>query len=186
MKHHLSRLSVAALALGAAAIPSTLAGGAVHAELAPGNPDAAVYEGETLDLSESWGTARACAELGSVTECFDDETELLAAHPELRLAAPTKGGFVTSLLAYCSTSLRLYDGTSYAGTVLYLSTRGLVLNLSNYGFDNKTSSRRNGACAATLFSGASGGGSSLGIPANSQAASMPTGWNNVASSVYIA
>lgn len=182
---NLSRLAVAALAVGTAAIPITLTGGAVHADVAPGNPDAAVYEGSTLDLSESWGTARACAELGSVTECFDTEAELLAAHPELQLAAPNKGGLVTPLLADCSSSLRLYDGTSYAGQVLYLSTRGLVLNLSSYGFDNRTSSRRNGACAAVLWTGASGGGSSLSIPANTQAASMPSGWNNVASSVYL-
>ena len=41
-------------------------------------------------------------------------------------------------LASCSTSLRLYSGTSYTGQVLYLSTRSLWLNLSAYGFDNLT------------------------------------------------
>jgi hypothetical protein len=182
---NLSRLTVAALAVSTVAIPIILTGGAVHADVGPGNPDAAVYEGSTLDLSESWGTARACAELGSITECYDTEAELLAAHPELVIAAPTKGDVATLLLADCSSSLRLYDGTSYSGAVLYLSTRGIVLNLANYGFDNRTSSRRNGACAAVLWTGASGSGSSLSIPANTQAASMPSGWNNVASSAYL-
>jgi hypothetical protein len=60
-----------------------------------------------------------------------------------------------------------------------------VLNLANYGFDNRTSSRRNGACGAVLWTGSNGVGSSLSIPANTQAASMPSGWNNVASSAYI-
>lgn len=184
--NHLSRVAVAVLAAGTAAIALSPTPGAVHAEVAPGNPDAALYEGQTLDLSESWGSARACAELASVTECYDTEAELLADHPELRLSAPTKGGLVSLLLADCSSALRLYDGTAYAGVVLYLSTRGLVLNLSSYGFDNRTSSYRNGACAATMWSGASAGGSSLGVSANTQAASMPAGWNNVASSVYLA
>ena len=56
-----------------------------------------------------------------------------------------------SVLA-CSSSLRLYNGTSYGGTILYLTHAGAIHNLSNYGFDNATSSYRVGGCAAGFYS----------------------------------
>ena len=85
------RIAAAALTIGAATV---IAGAApAGADTAPGNPDAALYEGGTLDLSESWGGAGACVELATTTECFDTEAELLAAHPELQsFAMPAKAG----------------------------------------------------------------------------------------------
>lgn len=190
--NHLSRLAVAVLTAAVATVPATSATAGTTATIdgtAPGNPAAALYEGTTIDLSEGWGTAGACAELGTVTECYDTLAELLAAHPELAMvSSPTKGGarITASTLANCSTTLRLYNGTSYSGTVLILSTRGLILNLSSYGFDNVTSSYRVGACASNLYTGATAGGSFISVGANTQASSMPSGFNNTVSSVYIA
>ena len=84
-----ARIAIGALTLGAITVASAVP---VQADGAPGNPDAAVYEGSTLDLSESWGTAGACVELTSTTECYDTEAELLAAHPELStFVTATKG-----------------------------------------------------------------------------------------------
>lgn len=180
-----ARIAVAAITIGAVTV---VAGGApAGADTAPGNPDAAVYEGGTLDLSESWGGAGACVELTTTTECFDTEGELLAAHPELHaVAAPNKAGLgVVALVADCSSSLRLYDGGSYTGSVLFLTTRQLVLNLSSYGFDNITSSFKVGACATSFFSLANAGGGTFSRAAFAQSASMPAGFNNVLSSVYI-
>lgn len=181
------RIAAAALTIGAVTV---VAGAApAGADTAPGNPDAALYEGSTLDLSESWGGAGACVELATTTECFDTEAELLVAHPELQsLVMPAKAGAglgVVALLADCSSSLRLYDGGSYTGSVLYLTTRGLVLNLSSYGFDNVTSSFKVGACATSFFSLANAGGGTFSRAAYTQSASMPAGFNNVLSSVYI-
>ena len=192
--NHLSRLAVAVLTAAVATIPaaSATAAGVTTSTFevtAPGNPDAALYDGTTIDLSEGWGTARACAELGSVTECYDSLAELLTAHPELALpdATVTAGGsgLRASLLVDCATTLRLYNGTSYTGTVLILSTRNIILNLSSYGFDNLTSSYRVGACASNLYTGSNAGGSFITVGANTQAASMPSGFNNTVSSVFI-
>jgi len=94
---------------------------------------------------------------------------------------------IVVLLAACASSLRLYDGTSYSGTTISFSTRLSYLNLSAYSFDNLTSSYRVGACDVDLFLNVSGTGSvyPVATTANSQSASMISGWNNVVSSVYM-
>lgn len=179
-------VTIAAAALIANAVPLT----AVKAAEPPsGNPSAAVFNGRTIDLSRGWQGARACIELGDHTECFAAETAMLDAHPDVFGAATDHhllGG--ESIAADCSSSLRLYTGTSYSGSVLTLTARQTTLNLSSYGFDNVTSSYRVGACSSSFYSGANLGGSRYPGPtsANNSAASMVTGWNNVLSSVWIA
>lgn len=87
----------------------------------------------------------------------------------------------------CSSSLRLYDGTGYGGAVLNLSSRSTWLNLSTWGFDNRTSSYRIGACSSNLADYTGGGGSWYpgSASAGAQSSSMQTGWNNRISSVFI-
>lgn len=85
----------------------------------------------------------------------------------------------------CSTSLRLYDGTGQTGAVISLSTRGTSVSLSAYGFDNRTSSYRVGACSSTFYSGVSTGVYGGNTAANASASSMLSGWDNVVSSVFI-
>ena len=155
-----------------------------------GDPTSAVYGTETIDLAGDWGTASACVELGDVTECYDTDTELRAAHPEVLRAARSVGVAKTAAAAgglTCSSSLRLYNGTSYTSTILYLNTRGVIHNLSNFGFDNATSSYRVGACAAGFYSlpGLAGAIYPGYTGANAQYASMAAGWNNVVSSVLL-
>ena len=69
--------------------------------------------------------------------------------------------------------------------MLYLTTRQLVLNLSSYGFDNVTSSYKVGACATSFYSLSNAGGGWFSRAAFAQSTSMPAGFNNVVSSVYI-
>ncbi len=88
----------------------------------------------------------------------------------------------------CSSFLRLYDLTAYRSPVLYLRDRYQWLNLSSYGFNNRTSSYKVGACNS-VFADYSNGGGAL-YPTNltqayDQASSMNSGWNNDVSSVYI-
>jgi hypothetical protein len=178
------------IAIGVVTFAAATAVGAVpvEADTAPGNPDTAGYAGGTLDLSESWGTAAACVELTSATKCYGTEAELLAFHPELNtFVTSTKGrsGLGAMVLANCSSSLRLYDGGGYTGSVLYLTTRQVVLNLSSYGFDNVASSYRVGACATTFYSLSNAGGGWFSRAAYAQSTSMPAGFSNVVSSVYI-
>ena len=159
-----------------------------------GDPQHAWFEGGTIDLSQSWGAATACVELGDHTECFRTEAEMIDAHPELGESPPSAKGRRTSseagasLLAVdCSTSLRLYANTNFGGGVIYITTRGVWINLSSVGFDNMTSSYKVGACSAVFRSNAGGGGSTYpGTTAPGvQVGAMYSGWDNVVSSVLI-
>ena len=88
----------------------------------------------------------------------------------------------------CASSVRLYDGTSYTGTSVAYATRGVWLNLSSVGFDNRTSSFRIGACSSYFADDPGGGGSwypTSSTQAGAQSASMVSGWNNRVSSIYL-
>jgi hypothetical protein len=155
-----------------------------------GDPTSAIYGSETLDLAGDWGTASACVELGDITECYETDAELRAAHPEVLRAARSAGvanAAAAAAALTCSSSLRLYDGNSYTGTILYLNTRGVIHNLSNFGFDNATSSYKVGACAAGFYSlpGLAGSIYPGNTAAFAQSPTMAAGWNNVVSSVLI-
>jgi hypothetical protein len=195
----LHRATAIALVLMASAFSSTVVEAAKGGDRGvPGNPSAAIFDHDQIDLGESWGEAAACIELGDHTECFGTEQELFETYPEYGAggagaqsaaaseAFAASGGEFT-VAATCSSSLRLYRLTAFTGGTLVLTTRGVVLNLSTYGFDNDTSSYRVGACASTFWAGASGSGSVYpgSTGANASASAMLSGWNNVVSSVYI-
>lgn len=141
----------------------------------------ATFEGQVIDLSVSWGKARACTSDGITTQCFRTEAEM-----DRAAGASTPTGSVGTMAA-CSSYLRLYRSTSYGGAVLQLATQYTFINLSLYGFDNDTSSYRVGACPAYFYDGANGGTPLYpgATGANSSAATMLTGWDNRVSSVYI-
>jgi hypothetical protein len=188
------RRSFVAVAVGLSAV--VLAGQIAGAQEAVGEAPVegvqATFEGGTLNLAESWGEAAACIESSDGVECFRTDSELNTAMRRLNVAEPgvigagvADGGVVA--LASCSSSLRLYRSINWAGGTLVLTTRGVVHNLSTYGFDNDTSSYRVGACSSTFWAGSSGSGSVYPGPtnANSSANMMRPGWDNVVSSVYI-
>ena len=136
-------------------------------------------------MATSWESATACAVSAAGAVCFATEREMDAYLAPTATAA-TASGAAPALV--CSTSMRLYDGASYTGNLLYLSSQGTILNLANYGFDNATTSYKIGACSSYFYSGASGGGSLYPIQ-NTQAfdqyPTMLSGWNNAVSSVYM-
>ena len=103
---------------------------------------------------------------------------------ESQMAAQTAPA---TALTSCSTPLRLYDGTYLSGTTVSIYTRGAWINLSSYGFDNRTSSFSVGACSVSLAAGSGGGGSHYSecLYAGCVENVMATGWNNVISSVYV-
>lgn len=142
----------------------------------------ALFEGRIIDLAESWEGAQACLvdDRLEMVLCFASEAELEA---ELVTLAPQP-----STQATCSSSLRLYANTWYSGSVLYLSSRGSWLNLSNYGFNQTTSSFKIGACNAWFADLANGGGAHYTYShtqAWDQSGAMNAGWDNDVSSVYI-
>ncbi|MEX1279546.1 MAG: hypothetical protein AB1Z57_05270 [Acidimicrobiia bacterium] len=146
----------------------------------------AEFEGETLDLAESWGEATACHVAQEGVTCFRTEAAMDQWLAETRSQDAETGPAPAS--ASCSGNLRLYDGASYSGTVLNLSTRQTWLNLSAYGFDQRTSSYKVGPCSASFADLANGGFPrypSYLTEAHDQSTSMLSGWNNDVSSVYI-
>lgn len=193
--------AVAALA-GLLAIASPAA--AVRQEAKAQVSSEAQFEGQTIDLRDDWGDARACIvapELETV-ECFASEAEMderlveaglpygdardvdrgLAS--EVDLPEGIGGSFAA---ASCSSSVRLYDGTWYGGAVLYVSGRGYWHNLSNYGFNQRASSFKIGACS-TYFADYNNGGGGWYPTSGSQAwdaAGSLGSWNNDISSMYI-
>jgi hypothetical protein len=137
-------------------------------------------DGTVLDLAVSWGPATACHVADDGVFCFSSESRL-----DAYLDAGDVGR-VQTMSATCSTTLKLYDGTSWSGALLSLGTRGIWLNLSLYGFNDRTSSYSVGACSSLFAEHASGGGSWYpgSTSAGASAGSMVTGWNNRVSSVY--
>lgn len=146
------------------------------------------FEGRTIDLRSGWGAATACQTDGHTTQCWATEAEMDRAIGAMPVGTPaTDGQSNTAALATCSSSLRLYSGLSYTGSVLALTSTGTLINLSTYGFDNTTTSYKVGACSALFYDGANGSGSQYpgSTSAFSQSASMATGWNDRVSSVYM-
>lgn len=154
-------------------------------------PDAGVlasFEGGLINLETGWGDAMACVVWGSErgVECFRSETDLVAHIESIELDLVLEG--LAPLASQCSTSLKLYDGTSYAGAALYLYQRTTWINLSNHGWSNRTSSFKVGACSSIFADGSNGSGDRYPLSlteANDVAIAMLSGWNNKVSSVYI-
>jgi len=175
---------LAALGIGALLLAPTPASSATRSE------SLASFEGTTIDLRQGWGEATACLTDGQSTSCYRTPEEMYAAE-SLAAAAPTEStssaAVVVPLLA-CGTATRLWNGTSYSGLELDIASRGLILNLSAYGFDNATSSYWIGTCNTTFYDGASGGAPTYpgGTAAGNHSATMSSGWDNRVSSIYLA
>ncbi len=150
----------------------------------------ATLAGEEMTPAEAWAKADAClVETLEHLACFKTETELLShiGH-EPTVNTESVAPRQQSRSSSCSTSLRLYDGSLHTGQVLYLSQRGIWINLSSYGFSNRTSSYKIGACSSYFADYSNGGGSwypTSQTQAYDQASWMQTGWDNRVSSVKI-
>ena len=86
----------------------------------------------------------------------------------------------------CSSTLRLYEHGGFTGRILYFSSRAQWFNLGDYGFANRTSSFRVGACTSYLADYNNGGGSWYpGSGAYASVSVMPGCWNDRINSIYI-
>lgn len=90
-------------------------------------------------------------------------------------------------MSSCSSPVRLYDYTGYGTPTLSIYSRGIWLDLSSYGFDNRTASYTIGACSAYFADGTSGGGSwySGSTSAYSANPDMGSSWRDRISSIYL-
>lgn len=139
------------------------------------------YHGSKIDLSEGWSGAQACAIDDVTAMCFDSENEM---DQYLHESGGSPAG--SALLASCSTSTRLYAGTSFTTPVVAVTTRASWRDLSAVGFDNTARSYKIGACSTVFAANAGGGGSQFSAGAGTQASTMPSGWDKVISSLYLA
>lgn len=171
------------LAVMAILLLFTVGGLPVSAQSLADARSVAVFEGTEIDLTDGWGDARACLVLPATVQCFRTIEELNAAEARLDVGDSR----LVSTSATCSTALRLYDGTYQTGSVLSITVRGQWVNLGTYGFDNRTSSYRVGACTVELASGTNGGGSRYYrcLTAYCEEDVMASGWDNVLSSAYL-
>ena len=180
-------------AVGVALVAALMIGGAVAVAAAPSQTEGVIadFEGEPLNLAEGWGEAQACLiwQQAGIAECFRSEAEMDLRIDALDAAAPASSpGGIVAAASTCSSYLRLYDGTGYGSPVLYLRDRGLWQNLSSYGFDQRASSYKVGACSSYFADYTIGGGAwypTYLTQAYDQASSMISGWDNDVSSVYI-
>lgn len=165
-------ITLATVALAGTANASTpeSTAGAPAAEIA-------TFEGATFDMTQGWGAATACNVTDTGTTCYRTETDM-------NKAIATAPG-TASRASSCSSSLRLYDGTSHTGQVISITTRSTLISLSGYGFDNKTSSYKVGACSARLYNGIGSSQYGGNTSAYASATSMASGWNDVISSVTL-
>ena len=182
--------------LGFALVASTTAAasaGNAQTSTGTGN-NTAVFNGEAIDISEDWGDATACLvwpDQLDAPECFSTEAELTdrVANIEAREATQNSAESTAAARgANCSGYLKLYDGTSYNGSALWLRGRVQWFNLASFNFDQKTSSFKVGPCSAYFADLTFGGGSwypTSDTQAYDVASTMLSGWNNDVSSVYI-
>ena len=151
-----------------------------------GGPSIATFEGTLIDLRDGWGEARACTTDGVTTACFRTELELDDYLVDVADIVQTIVGGL-SLQVVCATQLRLYANTSFGGSMLSLTTRGVLFNLSGWSFDNITSSYKVGACNSTFYDGANAGAPIYpgSTTAGTWASTMVAGWDNRVSSVIV-
>ncbi|MEZ5176670.1 MAG: hypothetical protein R2823_10805 [Acidimicrobiia bacterium] len=161
--------------------------GATEADTTGASVDA-LFEGELLDLGVDWGEATACLiwDDVNVAECFRTEAEMDERIAELEKELDLGEG--SARASQCSGDVRLYDGVVYTGSVLNLRNRLAWINLSAYGFSNRTSSFKIGPCSSVFADYNNGYGSlypTSGTQAWDVAPVMATGWSNRVSSIYI-
>jgi hypothetical protein len=123
----------------------------------------------------------ACLWLATATGVAEAARANAGLHSDVR----SMGGAAPALS--CSTALHLYDGTGFTGSSVSIFERGVWINFSTLGFDNRTSSYRTGACSVDMASGPNGGGALYPTCHNPGCAesSMAPGWDNVISSVFL-
>lgn len=182
-------LSMAPFAPGrvAAASPATYA----DAHFKATESSLASFEDSTLDLSVSWGAARACLIAPTGNICFRSEDELdaftadaasVATGSDSGVSSDRVGSFST--LSTCATPVKLWDNTGHTGTMVQITTRLSWVNLSSVGFSALTSSYQIGGCSSafrdaslTTYPGPTSAGYS--------ASSMVSTWDNRVTGVYI-
>lgn len=156
---------VAVLGAAALAAPSIAAAENPAIDL----PDRAAYGALHIPTAAAVGLGLACNEVAAELTCYLTQDEADAALTEVVIAAG------------CTPGMQLYDGTSFTGASITITTQSTWINLSGLGFNNITSSWKAGCVAGRLADGTSGTGTLSTLSAGGTASSLGT-FNNLASS----
>lgn len=146
------------------------------------------FEGEVIDLADSWGEAQACLvwRAAGRVECFRTVAEMDAVTATVEAAEFAKDPIATQS-TQCLSWLYLYEFADGGGRTVQFRDRGYWQNLSTWGFNNVTSSFRTGACSVSLAEGSYGSGA--WYPGTTSAyhyeSRMVSGWDNRVSSLRI-
>jgi hypothetical protein len=125
---------------------------------------------------------------GGVVECFSSVGQLKTTETQLRRRLTGSSGAVggVSPNTSCYSDLQLFSGPSFTGSEVDIWDVGIWVNLSNFGFANRTVSFSNGGCQSYLAKGPNG---SVAWYPNSgpwvAVANMGLYWNDTIESVYI-
>lgn len=180
---HVGRLS-AVLTVMFSLISISAVGTAQMSSAATTTGVVASYDGATLNLSQSWGTATVCVVATSGTNCFTTPGDYQTWRSTQLRASPAAGALP---LAGCSASLSLYQNLNYGGLSLIVTTPLVWINLSSYGLGNAVSSYQVGGCSVSMTDGANGSGNVYpgATSAGSNVSWIGTAWNDRINSVYI-
>ncbi len=179
----MSKLRLLALMVATLAVTATTVVPAAAAP--PPGSSTAWFDGRIIDLKQGWGDAKACVIWNSagIRQCFRTESAMKLWLSTQKATSSTQGINVT-----CSTALKLYDGLNYTSSTIWFYDRAQWHNLATFGWSNRPSSFKIGACDSILADGSSGGGDWYPLyntEAWDVAGTMMAGWNNRVSSLYI-
>jgi len=182
--NRVGRMKTVVALTSCAALLSVLSGAGVASAATSSSTDVlASYNGETIDLTQGWGSATVCAVSSTGTNCFTNQSgyqSWASSQPQLSSMAVTPA---TS----CSTGLQLFQDISYGGNELILTTPSIWINLSAYSFANVVSSYKVGTCAVTMTDGTNGSGTIYpgATSPGSNVSWIGTAWNDRLQSVYL-
>jgi hypothetical protein len=165
----------------------TLIGTLGYVQFASGAPivrTIASYKGETIDLSQGWGTASVCAVTAAGTNCFASQGGYQS---WLSSQSGLAGDALVSSLTNCSSGLDLFQNINYGGNELVILDQSIWINLSAYSFSDEVSSYQVGACSISMTDAPNGGGNVYpgATSAGSDVPWIGTAWNDRIQSVYV-
>lgn len=169
---------------------------ALHADDGSASTPAA-YNGRTINLAESWEGAQACAVFEDRTVCYDTYEQMeRATVGEVRRpgdntkAVADSGSSLLLASSACAGDpygwLYMYEHTDFIGDVIKFQNTSTWHNLTNYGFNDQTSSVWNNTdCMAVMAEHTNGDGNMLTLFGRTSMSAMPSGWDDRVSSVCL-
>jgi len=150
----------------------------------------AEFEGQLIDLSKSWGEARACLVMEDRTECFrtKEEADARGAEMQERLRSTESDEVApdsSSAISYCGDYVYICEHSNYGGKCLAFARRWITRNLTDYGFNDKMTSYIVGPCGVSFYEHINGKGASFYIGPGKSSPHVGFIWNDRVSSIFI-